>query len=220
MSNQTDEFFKAIVKGDAARIDAMVREDQNLLQARNAAELSPVLVAVYNHQAEIVDLLISAGAPLSAFEAAASGRLERVRELVEAKPDLVNRFSPDGYQMIGLAAFFGHRLVVEYLVLKGAELQNFSKNPQQVTPLQSAVAGGNGEIVRILLENGANPNSIQASGYTPLHAATMNGQTEVVSLLLDHGADPNLLTTDGRTALDIAEENGYSEIARLIQQAS
>ena len=53
------------------------------------------------------------------------------------------------------------------------------------TPLHYAVRQSSEELVRILLENGADPNAWTPSGHTtPLHRAAGRGRAELVKLLL------------------------------------
>ena len=64
------------------------------------------------------------------------------------------------------------------------------------------------EMVRLLLENGADVNAkSELSGRTPLmSAAGIDGKTEIVRLLLENGADVNAADHYGHTALMIAME--------------
>ena len=55
------------------------------------------------------------------------------------------------------------------------------------------------DIVRLLLDAGANTNHQNNYGGSALHFASWNGQLEHVRLLLDFGADPNLADEDGST---------------------
>lgn len=88
-------------------------------------------------------------------------------------------------------------------------------------PLYVAAVQGDAEIVRILLDAGANPNKESAgeSEGTPLCAATSWGHAEVVRLLLRYDADPNLIErTDevAMTALAWARRNHHDEVVRLL----
>jgi ankyrin repeat protein len=60
-------------------------------------------------------------------------------------------------------------------------------------PLATAVEFGSDDIVRLLLERGADPcwDEPDAPHGTTLHKAAVRGDFAIVKLLLDHGADPN-----------------------------
>ena len=75
------------------------------------------------------------------------------------------------------------------------------------TPLHRAAKRGHVDIVKLLLEHGANPN-IQENkyGYTPLHVAVKNCHVDVVRVLLEHGADPTIRDNEGRTPLDYGSD--------------
>ncbi|MDH5668493.1 MAG: ankyrin repeat domain-containing protein [Nitrospira sp.] len=59
-----------------------------------------------------------------------------------------------------------------------------------ITPLHSAVhkREGDTQLVRALLESGADVNARSSSGHTPLFLARRWGSAEVVRILLDYGA--------------------------------
>ncbi len=73
-------------------------------------------------------------------------------------------------------------------------------------------------IMTVLLEHGADPNAVTASGATPLTLGASMGHGRVVRLLLDHGADVN--ATDGAmgdsTALILAVQNGNSAMVKAV----
>eukprot|EP00929_Paragymnodinium_shiwhaense_P073863 TRINITY_DN37746_c0_g1_i1.p1 TRINITY_DN37746_c0_g1~~TRINITY_DN37746_c0_g1_i1.p1 ORF type:complete len:521 (-),score=158.47 TRINITY_DN37746_c0_g1_i1:78-1607(-) len=68
------------------------------------------------------------------------------------------------------------------------------------TPVSEAACYGESEIVELLLENGAHPNSQNDQGRTPIWRATYNGHAEVVKLLLEKGGDPAIESKDGHPA--------------------
>src|SRR6266478_5389704 len=143
----------------------------------------------------------------------ALGDLETVRKLVGGDRGLVNAFAADGFYPLGLAAFFGHRAIVEFLLKNGANVATAARNAQKVTALHGAVARRDVEIVKMLLEAGADPNARQESGFVPLHVAASNGNAALVELLLKHGARADAKTDDGKTAGEMAAERGHKELA-------
>jgi len=56
------------------------------------------------------------------------------------------------------------------------------------TPLNYAAANGNVEIIRIMVEHGANPNQIDIHKNTPLKVAEKAGKTDAVAVLKELGA--------------------------------
>lgn len=217
---EVDEFFEAIKRGDRSAVERRLSTDPALAGA-DLDGTSAVLVAAYHAEPEIARLLAQRRADLTIFEAAAIGDAARVHELVEREPALSNAFAPDGFQPLGLAAFFRHPHVVRYLVERGADPSSPSRNSFKVTPLHSAVAdGGHAQIARDLIEAGADVNVRQRHGWTPLHGAAEGGDRATVELLLARGADASAANDDGKTALDVAREKGHLAIAELIERAA
>jgi uncharacterized protein len=216
-SENEQALFTAIQTGDLTGAKKLVSQDPALVQARDDNGLSTVLMALYYHQPELASFLVERGAHLDIFEACAVGKLERVRQLVDAQPGLVNAMAKDGFQPLGLAAFFGHTDVVHFLLERGAEVNSASDNGLRVMPLHSAAANRNLEIARLLLEHGAIVNARQADDFTPLHAAAQNGQVEMVRLFLGYGADVWAESRKEKTVLDFALESKNEDVIRLIQ---
>ena len=152
-------------------------------------------------------------------ETAAWGDEIRISQLLQQDATVLDAFSVDGFQALGLACFFDHEKVVEELLKAGASVNDPSRNFQQVTPLHSAAAADNPHICRMLLEHGANVNATQQGGFTPLHAAAQNGNTEMMNLFLQFGADVNARTSQGMTALSMARESKNENVIRLLQTA-
>src|SRR2546428_13741489 len=116
------EFIEAVKRGDVSKVRDLVRANPALLNSRTKRGLSPVLVAIYSGQKVAAANLIALGAELDVHDASAAGRLDRVRELVERDPSLVNALSSEGFPPMGLAAYLGHEEVVQSLLPKGADV--------------------------------------------------------------------------------------------------
>ena len=61
-------------------------------------------------------------------------------------------------------------------------------------------------MVKLLLNEGADPNMADKVGRTALHVAIINASDEAIEILLDRGADPNNVDKWGRTAMTYALE--------------
>lgn len=83
-------------------------------------------------------------------------------------------------------------------------------------PLFLAAGEGRLEVVRYLLDQGADVNAREQFGDTALIEAVFNGQSAAVKELLFRGADPNAIG-DGGTALDLAINRNHTAIADLLK---
>ncbi len=173
--------------------------------------------AFYHRQPITADLLLSANSHLDIFEATAAGKSEKVSAILQSDRSAVANWSADGFTALHFAAFFNRPEIARDLIRHGADVAAVTRNPMKVMPLHSAAAAHSGEIVRLLLENGAAPNVPQGGGWVPLHQAAQIGDKKMVNVLLDHGADPKLRNNDGKTAADMARAKGHDEIVKLLE---
>jgi ankyrin repeat protein len=140
--------------------------------------------------AQILAHLRAHGAYVDICTASYPGELDRVKELLDADPALANRVSE----------------YVSYYLGSGA-------------PLKNAAAAGQVEIVRLLLERGADPN-LPEEGIAPhghaLYSAAANGHYEIAKLLLEHGAYSNPEVESSADALNRAISNSDQPMIDLL----
>jgi ankyrin repeat protein len=166
------------------------------------------------------------------YRAAEQGRLQEVRELVEAEADLDSRNTyPDdtafivkllpgtrhliGRSPLHAASANQHIDVVKYLVVNGADVNAHDHRAR--TPLSLvAESHGNMEIVKLLVEGGADIDPVDTWGYTPLLRAAEQSHTELVRYLASKGALADRRTKAGETALHFTAENGNAEITSIL----
>jgi uncharacterized protein len=210
----------AAAAGDTAGIRRLADEAPAVVNAHSADSVSAVFAALYRGQREAAMTLVELGAQLGAHEAAALGRLDILAEEIEEEPELVNELSVDGYSLLQLAAFFGQGEAAEFLVANGADLELTASNGTDLRAIHSAAAGGEAAIVRLLLDHGADANTVQNGGFTPLHAAAQSGNLLMTQHFIDGNADIEARTDDGRTAFDFADAGGHGDVADLLRRAA
>ena len=185
---QTTLFFQAVQAGDDARVRDLVAHDPSLAAARDEEGVSALLRARYLGRTDLVEALLAAAPELDVFDAAALGRTERLRALLDEDPSRAHAWSGDGFQPLHLAAFFGHEAGARLLVERGADVSAVARTPMLVQPLPSAAAAGETAIAELLLEAGADPNAEQEGGFRPLDAAVQNEDEALRRLLEERGA--------------------------------
>ncbi len=118
-----------------------------------------------------------------------------MRELVDRDPSLVNAFGDDGFHPLGLACFFGHVEAARLLLERGAEVDALSRNERiQTAAIHAAAASERTdesvryELVKLVLDHGADPDLPQGGGFRAIDAARQNGDKQVEELLLGRGA--------------------------------
>jgi ankyrin repeat protein len=192
---------------------------------------TPLHLAVAECQADVVRVLIGAGADLSArtehhrtplhvalescpdlvpllveagavLDAPSAAFMDDVDHLARQLDDGVRLTDPtSGVDLLSWAALGGAARAARLLLERGADANGGA--------LHSAAAGVRLELVRLLLDAGADVDRRDPdTGRCPLHAVVAAGSggdaTEIVRVLLAAGADVNATTDDGASALDIS----------------
>ena len=120
--------------------------------------------------------------------------------------------------------------LVASLLEQGADV-NSSKDEEGATPLVAGCGSGSTELVKLLIEHGADVNmraeitAEEWSGFiTPLGMALLRGHEEVAALLIEHGADVNAaglerkvgVITESLTPLMTAALGGLQHATKLL----
>jgi uncharacterized protein len=200
---------------EAAR--AAIAADPEAARGTAADGTSLVCMAVYRGQAAIAEAIADAKGDLDIFEAAALGRVDRLRALLDQDAAQMTAVAPDGFHPLALAAYFTHASAVRLLLDRGADPNQAARNATQVRAIHAAVAANQPGIVEWLLDAGADVDAPQQMDYTPLMGAAANARLEVLDLLLARGADVSRRTTEGKTAADLSREHGHDAVAARLQ---
>lgn len=185
----------------------------------------PVALAVRHGATEIVELLLARGASFEArddsgatllMEAVRAGQLEMVEHLIARGADIEAQL-PNGGTALFIAAWKKRPAILRSLIGHGAQVNG---NAKASAPIILAAGQGNEEVVKLLLDAGADANAVNAAnGFTPLHRAIASGPS-MVKLLLDAGAEPGAVNRAGMTPLDLAREANQQELVELLSAES
>ena len=150
------------------------------------------------------------------LEALYRGDQDRVDELLAQGPEL---------NVFEAAALGSADRLRELLDEDPARANAFGDDGFQ--PLGLACFFGHIDAARLLLERGADPNTLARNEHIqagPLHSAVASegkgpeARYGLAALLLDHGADPNLRQGGGFSALDAARQNGDQHVEELLRE--
>ncbi len=75
------------------------------------------------------------------------------------------------------------------------------------------------DVVRALMEGGADIDKTMDGGYTPLYVASVQGHVDVVKVILEEGADIRRAANDGSTPRSVATVPEIIEILDLAAQS-
>lgn len=152
--------------------------------------------------------------------AVSHGNFDVISLLLDSKVCDVNKQNKAGYTCIMLASLAqlregSDRSVLQRLFKLGDINVKAAQHGQ--TALMLAVSHGRLDIVKMLLEAGADVNIQDEDGSTALMCAGEHGHVDIVRVLLSHpDCDPTLKDNDNSTALTIAMEAGHKDIGVLI----
>lgn len=214
---------EAIRGRDLTKVQRLLDEDPGLVNARDENTNQPIHWAVMTRQPQMIDELLARGADIDARRADGA----RPVQLINGDYDfrgwmydfpvtpaevLAHLRAKGAYIDICTAAWTGNYDRVKELLSEDPSLANrvaeyTSYYIGSGAPLKNAAARGHVDIVKLLLEYGADPN-LPEEGIAPnghaLYAAVSNGHIEIVRLLLEQGAYPNPEVESSADALSIA----------------
>jgi uncharacterized protein len=212
--DQGQVLIKAVKQGDLEQIrelvdkgaDVNAKDEDGFIitkgrsreRIRRTIGWTPLMLATYYDRLETAELLIAKGAD-------------------------VNAESPRGETALIASAQSGSAAIVDLLLKNRADVNKVaSLKHGGVTALMKAASGA--DVVKLLLQHGANPNFKDQEGKTALMmAATGWGprNAEATELLLDKGAEINSRDESGKTALMAAAGAGSPEVVkRLLERGA
>ena len=204
----------AIKNGDIATTRELISQGANV-NALDDPYKTPLSLAADAGRLQIVALLIQKGADVngipssrttSPLYAAASG--EPYRQAWYAAPEIVRLLIKSGANVNGLvglehydtplcaALTMGNNKVATILIVNGANVNSID-NIDRSTPLFFLLSvdesPGSGDVIRLLIQKGVDPNAKNSDGETPLVIAIRHSSIENIKALLENGADINAM---------------------------
>lgn len=114
------------------------------------------------------------------------------------------------------AAIHGHDDIVEEYIAKVVGTE-FEEHWMRAPPLHQATTKGYVEVVRLLLQNGADVHKETADQGTALYVAAKNGHVDIARLLIERGANINAQTSqEPDSPLSVAAWAGRREMVKLL----
>src|SRR6185436_822674 len=235
---------QAAKTGDSATAIALLgkRADPNIAEPDGT---TPLHWAVRNNDVALVERLIRAGANVKATNrygiaaialACESGSAAILEKLIAAGVS-ANATGPYGETALHTCAHSGRIEAAKVLIAHGASLDAGDSWRGQ-TPLMWAAAQGHPDLMRALIEAGADVNArstiiawerqrtseprdkwLPPGGLTPMLFAAREGCVDCVKVLVSSGADPNIVDPDQYSALVLALINGHFDVAGALIDA-
>ena len=193
------EFLLAAEKGNVDALKSCL-DNKVDINTTNRQGRTAIIIASLNKHYDCVELLIAAGADINKQDqtcfnpfliSCLNNDLTLLRLVLPANPDL-NCLSRFGGVGITPASEKGHVEIVRELLLH-TDINVNHTNFVGWTPLLEAIVLNDGgakqqEIVKLLLDNGANPHMTDKYGKSPLTLAREKGYHEIAALLVGAGA--------------------------------
>lgn len=193
------EFLLAAEQGNANALQACLDKGVDI-NATNRQKRTAVIIASLHKYYSCVELLISAGADIDKQDqtcfnpfliSCLTNDVTLLRIVLPANPDL-DRLTRFGGVGITPASEKGHVDIVREL-LTHTDINVNHTNFVGWTPLLEAIVLNDGgakqqEIVKLLLDHGANPHMTDKYGKSPLELAREKGYHPIAELLLAAGA--------------------------------
>jgi len=143
-----------------------------------------------------------------------NGDYEKVDQMIQENKGWVDSIA-SGYSPLLYASVLGKDNIVNYLLQNEAKI-NYKNATNGWDAVHYAAAANKIPTLRLLLENGADMNSLTLENKTALHLATYYNYYDLCSFLVSNKCKLNVQDTSGYTALHIAIEFNRVHISKFL----
>lgn len=226
MASVDEALFEAAKQGNVKKAQALLKKGADVNAKDTNDGKNPLHWAAANGHKPVVEILLSHGAKVNAFDvyatslhlAADKGHEAVVEVLLKHGAELNAQNDFPGGTPIHYAAHKGQTAIVDILLKHGAD-PNVGASIEGRTPLHAAALRGHSAVVEKLLAGGARVNAVDRNGATPLVDAAFAGDRVIVEQLLTGGAEVNSDNRNQSTALDTAADQGHVEVVKQLIKA-
>lgn len=224
MSKKTS-IHEACQCGNIEAVRALIEIDSSAVDADDEHGWRPLFHAALWRREEVVRLLIEAGADLSAHDGYAlhyAGEVPNNKAIVSllvqyGALDAHVRPTDDLSRQFLAAVFVGHTERVRSLLARHPNLATMPDGRGDV-PIHHAARNGDTEIVRLLIEHGADVNATNPRGHTVLYCAGGHGHLDCLLLLLREGADREAQSALMEWLAEYPDDKRYEPIADALRR--
>jgi ankyrin repeat protein len=208
----------------------LIAADPAVVDADDEHGWRPVFHAALWRHEQVVRLLIESGADLAAHDGYVmhyAGEVPGNKAIVSllvlyGALDAHVRPADDLSRQFLAAVFLGDVARVRSLLGRHRHLAT-TPDGRGDHPIHHAARNGDAEVVRLLIEQGADVNARNPRGHTVLYCAGGHGHLRTLQLLLESGCDPDVrFTHDGKTLLEwlgqYPGDTRYTPIAEALRR--
>lgn len=180
----------AVKRQNTQMIEFLIKKGINVNAASLRNHTTPLLLAVFKCNKDIVELLLKHGAD-------------------------VNIVNKNSRSPLYIACMTGNKDIVELLLKLGADVNKADCGGG--TPLYVATCKGHTDCVRIMLNYNANVDlATYASNNSPILIAAAYGFSEITKLLINETDQLDKPDSEGKTPLMLSSLNGYGYITNIL----
>ena len=180
----------AVIKNNPALVRYLLSHKVDLNKKTPISGYSPLHIAVALRNKEIIQMIAEKGAEINSVLSVACGH--------QLRKDLLSKSSSstcDSHENIldsnNQAEYFSDIEIIKFFIKKGADIEMDKNCVNNLSPLQTACRDGRLDIVKILVNCGADVFSRHYHGSCMLHHAVVGLNIDVVDFVLNKGLDIN-----------------------------
>lgn len=231
---QENRIFVAISHDSIPRLQALIKDNPNIVNQRDEIGETPLHYAAKENQVSAINFLLDHGASIDAvnpvnatplFFAVFRHNVNAVKALVQRGANLkikLHSATFNGCTVAHFAARYDKNIPIMKIFLKDKSILHEKDNIER-EPLYYAIQNGCIDMMRLMIDNGADINTKDANGQSPLHYAVCLHNADCVSLLLEKGVNVNTQTSHavdefpgGTTPLHIAAYQSQWTLAEML----